>query len=132
MGVALLRAKTALDKVKAEGDEAIGVNIIARATEAPLRQLITNAAGDASIVVAKVLEQDGNAGYNVATDEYVDMLDAGVIDPTKVTRSALQHASSIAGLLLTTECLVTDIPEPEPAGGGHDHHGHGGGMPGMM
>jgi chaperonin GroEL len=130
-GVALLRAKSALLGLKVVGDEEIGVSIIARASEAPLRQLITNAAGDASIVVAKVLEQKGNIGYNVATDEYVDMLKAGVIDPTKVTRSALQHASSIAGLLLTTECLITDIPEPAAAsGGGHDHHG--GGMPGMM
>ena len=130
-GVALIRTKSVIDGLDVEGDEAVGASIISRASEAPLRQLITNAAGDPSIVVAKVKEQTGNQGFNVATDEYVDMLEAGVIDPTKVTRSALQHASSIAGLLLTTECLVTDIPEPpEPAAGHHDH-GHGG-MPGMM
>ena len=130
-GVALIRSKSVLEKLDVKGDEKIGASIISRASEAPLRQLIDNAAGDASIVVAKVKEQKGNQGFNVATDEYVDMLEAGVIDPTKVTRSALQHASSIAGLLLTTECLITDIPEPAaPAGGGHDH-GHGG-MPGMM
>ena len=133
-GVALIRTKSVIDGLKVDGDEAVGASIISRASEAPLRQLITNAAGDPSIVVAKVKEQKANEGFNVATDEYVDMLDAGVIDPTKVTRSALQHASSIAGLLLTTECLITDIPEPEPAGGGHDHGhgGMGGGMPGMM
>jgi chaperonin GroEL len=132
-GVALIRSLGVLDAIEGNEDEIIGVNIISRATEAPLRQLISNAAGDASIVVAKVKEQDGNAGYNVATGEYVDMLEAGVIDPTKVTRSALQHASSIAGLLLTTECLITDVPEPEAAGGGGHDHGHGGGgMPGMM
>ena len=132
-GVALIRSLDVLDAIEGNEDEVTGVSIIARATEAPLRQLIINAAGDASIVVAKVKEQDGNAGYNVATGEYVDMLEAGVIDPTKVTRSALQHASSIAGLLLTTECLITDIPEPEAAGGGGHDHGHGGGgMPGMM
>ena len=130
-GVALIRTMTVIDGLKVVGDEKVGAAIISRASEAPLRQLILNAAGDPSIVVAKVKEQTGNQGFNVATDEYVDMLEAGVIDPTKVTRSALQHASSIAGLLLTTECLITDIPEPEqPAAGGHDH-GHGG-MPGMM
>ena len=131
-GVALIRTMTVIDGLKVVGDEKVGAAIISRASEAPLRQLILNAAGDPSIVVAKVREQTGNQGFNVATDEYVDMLEAGVIDPTKVTRSALQHASSIAGLLLTTECLITDIPEPEAAGGGGHDHGHGGGMPGMM
>ena len=127
-GVAFIRAQGVIDALDLDGDEAIGASIIKRATEAPLRQLITNAAGDASIVVAKVREQDANGGYNVATSEYVDMIAAGVLDPTKVTRSALQHASSIAGLLLTTECIITDIKEEAPAGGG----GHGGGMPGGM
>ncbi|MCM8534318.1 MAG: chaperonin GroEL [Lentisphaeraceae bacterium] len=134
-GVALIRAKATLDGLDVAGDEKVGADIILRATEAPLRQLVTNAAGDASIVVAKVQEQKGNSGYNVATGEYVDMLEAGVLDPTKVTRSAIQHASSISGLLLTTECLITDIPEPPAAGGGGHDHGHGGmggGMPGMM
>ena len=133
-GVALIRAKKALESLELVGDEAVGSDILARAVEAPLRQLVINAAGEASIVVAKVTEGEGNMGYNVATGEYVDMLAAGVIDPKKVTRSALQHAGSISGLLLTTECLVTDIKEAAPAGG--DHHGGMpggmGGMPGMM
>ncbi|WDE97392.1 chaperonin GroEL [Lentisphaera profundi] len=135
-GVAYIRTQAAVAGIELKGDEAVGASIIARACEAPLRQLVDNAAGEASIVIAKVREGKGNYGFNVATDEYVDMLDAGVIDPTKVTRSALQHAGSISGLLLTTECLITDIKEEAPAGGG-DHHGGGmpggmGGMPGMM
>ena len=116
----------------ASGDEAIGVDIISRAVEAPLRQLVINAAGEASIVVAKVSEGSGSQGYNVATDEYVDLIEAGVIDPKKVTRSALQHAGSISGLLLTTECLVTDIKSEEPAMPGGGMPGGMGGMPGMM
>ena len=127
-GVAFIRAKKVLETLALEGDEAVGSDILARAVEAPLRQLVINAAGEASIVVAKVTEGEGNMGYNVATDEYVDMLAAGVIDPKKVTRSALQHAGSISGLLLTTECLVADIKEAAPMGGGD----HGGGMPGGM
>ena len=127
-GVALIRAKKALETLAVEGDEAVGADILARAVEAPLRQLVINAAGEASIVVAKVAEGEGNHGYNVATGDYVDLLEAGVIDPKKVTRSALQHAGSISGLLLTTECLVTDIKEAAPMGGGD----HGGGMPGGM
>ena len=119
-------------KVLSSGDEA-GASIIARALKLH-SSARRNAAGEASIVVAKVREGKGNDGYNVATEEYVDMLAAGVIDPKKVTRSALQHAGSISGLLLTTECLITDIKEEAPAGGGGDHHhgGMGGGMPGMM
>jgi len=131
-GVALIRAKVVLGDLDLEGDEKVGASIISRATEAPLRQLVDNAHGDASIVVAKVKEQEGNAGYNVATEEYVDMIEAGVLDPTKVTRSALQNASSIAGLLLTTECLITDIKEDSPAPAGGMPGGMGGGMPGMM
>ena len=128
-GVALIRAKTALETLDLVGDEALGAAIINKASESPLRQLVENAAEDASIVVAKVSEQSGNAGYNVATGEYVDMLEAGVLDPTKVTRSALQHAGSISGLLLTTECIITDIKEE---GGGAPMPPMGGGMPGMM
>ena len=136
-GVAYIRAQAVAAGIELSGDEAVGASIIARACEAPLRQLVNNAAGEASIVIAKVREGEGNYGFNVATDEYVDMLEAGVIDPKKVTRSALQHAGSISGLLLTTECLITDIKEEAPAGGGGDHHGGGmpggmGGMPGMM
>jgi len=127
-GCALLKARAAIDKLNLEGDQAIGAGIVAKACEAPLRQLVANAGEEGSIVVQEV---KGGKGYNVATGEFVDMVKAGIIDPKKVTRSALQHAASIAGLLLTTECMITDIPEPEPAGGGgHDHHG--GGMGGMM
>ncbi|MFC4992176.1 chaperonin GroEL [Rubritalea tangerina] len=115
-------------------DEKTGMGIVARAVESPLRQLAANAGLEGALIVDKVREADGNTGYNVATGEYVDLIEAGVVDPTKVTRSALQHACSIAGLLLTTECLVTDIPEPEvAAAGGHDHGMGGmGGMGGMM
>ena len=129
-GVALIRAKEALASLSLEGDEALGAAIIEKAIEAPLRQLVTNAAEDASIVVAKVAEQTGNAGYNVASGEYVDMFEAGVLDPTKVTRSALQNAGSISGLLLTTECLITDIKEE--GGAAPAMPPMGGGMPGMM
>ena len=120
-GVALLRCQPALEKMSAKGDESIGVQIINRALEAPLRQLVTNAGIDASIVVAEVKENKGSFGYNVATAQYTDLVKEGVIDPTKVTRLAIQNAASIAGLLLTTECMVTEIPEkekPMPAGGG--------------
>ena len=128
-GVALIRAQKALDKLDLQGDEKIGANIIRRAIEQPLRTLVENAGGEGSVVVNEVKSRKGNEGYNVATGEYVDLVKAGVVDPTKVTRSALQNAASISGLLLTTECVVTELPEkekPAPAGGGH-----GGGMGGM-
>jgi chaperonin GroEL len=125
-GVALLRASSVLADLEVGGDEAIGAEIVRRAVSEPLRQLAANAGLEGSVIVRDVLAKDGNYGFNVATDEYVDMLKAGVIDPTKVTRSALQNAASIAGLLITTECLITDIPEKEPAGGGGDPHHHGG------
>ncbi len=113
----------------AEGDEAIGANIIIRVLETPLRQLVANAGIDASIIVAEVKKAKGSFGYNVATGEYTDLIKDGIIDPTKVTRTAMQNAASIAGLLLTTECMVTDIPEKEKdAAPG----GHGGGMGGGM
>ena len=134
-GVALLRCQSVLDKFDAKGDEAIGVQIINRALEAPIRQLVANAGIDASIVVAEVKKNKGSLGYNVATAEYTDLIKDGVIDPTKVTRFAIQNAASIAGLLLTTECMVTDIPEkekPMPAGGGGGMGGMGGGMGGGM
>ena len=129
-GVALLRAQAALKDLKLEGDAQIGVEIIRRACEAPLRQLTENAAVDGSIVVQAVREGKGAFGYNVATGEYVDMLKAGIIDPTKVTRGALQNAASIAGLLLVTEAMVAELPKKEPPAppmGG----GMGGGMDGM-
>jgi chaperonin GroEL len=124
-GVALLRCGAAIDALKLEGDEQIGVEIVKRAIEAPLRALASNAGVEGSIIVQEVKRRKGNEGYNVATGEYEDLVKAGVVDPKKVTRSALQNAASIAGLLLTTECLITEVPEkekPAPAGG----HGHGG------
>jgi len=130
-GVALIRAQKALDSLNLDGDEAIGVGIVRRAVEAPLRQLTDNAGQEGALVVQEVKKRTGDAeGYNVATGQYEDLVKAGVVDPTKVTRSALQHAGSISGLLLTTEALITEIPEPEkPAPGGGD--GGMGGMGGM-
>lgn len=110
-GVAFLRGQLALDELKVEGDEAIGVNIVRKAVEAPLRQIVANAGGEGTLVVQEVKNGKGNYGYDVVTDQYVDMLEAGIIDPAKVTRYALQNAASIAGLLLTTECMIYDIPE---------------------
>jgi chaperonin GroEL len=129
-GVALIRCQKAIDSLKLEGDEKVGAQIIARAVEAPLRKLVDNAGLESALVIANVKKATGTNGYNVRTGEYVDMLKAGVVDPAKVTRSALQNAASIAGLLLTTDCMVTDIPEKkESCGCG----GHGqGGMDGMM
>jgi chaperonin GroEL len=125
-GVALLRAAQALDKVKVEGDEKIGVDIIRRACEEPVRQITGNAGYEGAIVIEKIrANKDSNFGFNAATSEYEDLVKAGVIDPTKVTRSALQHASSISALMLTTEAMICEIPEKKPAGG----HAHGG--PGM-
>jgi chaperonin GroEL len=114
-GVALLRCQDSLNSIKAEGDEAIGVDIVRRACSAPLRQLGDNAGVEGAIVVQEVRKQKGNNGYDVAKDEYCDMVKAGIIDPTKVTRTALQNAASIAALLLTTECMVAELPEKEKA-----------------
>ena len=134
-GVALIRAAKALNKVDVEGEELIGVDIVRRAITEPLRQLAANAGLEGAVIVKEVEGKKGNQGYDVASGKYVDMLAAGILDPTKVTRSALQNAASIAGLMLTTECLVTEIPEPEPpappAGGGDMGGGMGGGMGGM-
>ena len=123
-GVALLRTRPAIEKLQLEGDQQIGVSIISKAVEAPLRALAANAGLEGAVIVQEVLESKGNTGFNVATEKYEDLVKAGVVDPKKVTRTALQNAGSIAGLLLTTECLITEIPEkepPMPAGGGHDH-----------
>ena len=130
-GVAYLRAQKAIDALKLEGDEAVGAAIISRAIEAPLRKLVDNAGQEAALVIANVKKATGTNGYNVRTGEYGDLLKAGVVDPAKVTRSALQNAASIAGLLLTTDCMVTDIPEKKDACG---CGGHGGApdMGGMM
>jgi len=128
-GVALLRAKKVLAGIKTENaDEATGVQIVSRAVESPLRTIVENAGLEGSVVVAKVAEGSGDFGYNAKTDEYVDMLAAGIIDPKKVTRVALENAASVAGMILTTECALIDIKE-ENAGGGMPM---GGGMPGMM
>jgi chaperonin GroEL len=122
-GVAFLRAQKALDNVKdLEADEKVGVQIVRRAIEEPTRQLADNAGKEGALIVEEVKKRKGNEGYNVATDTYEDLVKAGVVDPTKVTRSALQNAASISGLLLTTEALVTEIPEkektpPMPGGG---------------
>ncbi|MBU4128564.1 chaperonin GroEL [bacterium] len=112
-GVALLRCIPSLDELKLEGDERIGVSIVKRALEEPIRQIVNNAGLEGSIVVQKVREEKTNVGYDVVADKYRDMLQAGVIDPTKVTRTALENAASIAALLITTEALITDIPEKE-------------------
>ena len=129
--VALLRTAKAIDALSLEGDEAVGAQIVRRAIEAPLRQLCANAGEEGALVVQKVLASKGGMGYNVATGQYEDLIKAGVVDPTKVTRSALQNAASVAGLLLTTECMITDLPEPKaPAAPGMD--GGMGGMGGMM
>ncbi len=132
-GVALLRCQKALDDVEATGDEAIGVDIIRRALEAPLRQLVLNAGKEAALVVEKVKGTKGSMGYNVATGEYVDLIKDGVLDPAKVARGALQNAASVASLLLTTECMVTEIPEKKDCNCGHGGAGAGmdGGMGGM-
>ena len=126
-GTALIRAQAALDDVSLEGDEATGVDLVRSAVEAPLRQLAANAGREGALIVEHVKNSEGSTGYDVAKDEYVDLIGQGVVDPTKVTRSALQNAASIAGLLLTTECVITDIPEDEaPEPHGHDHGGGGG------
>jgi chaperonin GroEL len=127
-GVALIRAQKALDNLKLEGDEAIGLAIIRRAIEAPLRQLADNAGQEGALIVQEVKKRKGNDGYNVATGEYEDLIKAGVVDPAKVTRAAIQHASSISGLLLTTEAVITELPEKEKPAAGGDAHGHGPGM----
>jgi chaperonin GroEL len=125
-GVALLRTAKAIDELELQGDEKIGAAIVRRAIEHPLKQLCANAGIDGGVVVKEVFSSKGAVGYNVATDKFEDLVKAGVVDPTKVTRTALQNAASIAGLLLTTECMITDIPEKEkapatPPGGGMDY-----------
>ena len=123
-GTALLRCAGAIDKLKLKGDEQIGVDIVRHAIESPLRELASNAGLEGAVVVQGVTERKGSTGYDVANEKYADLIKAGVVDPAKVTRSALQNAASIAALLLTTECLITDVPEDEkPAAPdhGHDH-----------
>ena len=129
-GVALLRAKAAVAKLKSDNaDEQAGINIVLKALEAPIRQIVENAGVEGSIVVGKILENSSQTyGFNAQTDEYVDMIEAGIVDPAKVVRTALQDAASVAGLLITTEAMVAELPKDKPAmpmGGG------GGGMGGM-
>ncbi|MEY2562801.1 MAG: chaperonin GroEL [Verrucomicrobiota bacterium] len=132
-GVALIRAQRALDKLELEGDEKVGAAIIRRAVEAPLRTLADNAGQEGALIVQEVKKRKGNEGYNVATGNYEDLVKAGVVDPTKVTRSALQNAASISGLLLTTEAVITEAPEKDKGGaGGGMPPGMGGGMGGGM
>jgi chaperonin GroEL len=123
-GVALLQSGKALDKLKIDGDEAIGINIIRKAIEAPIRTIAENAGVEGSVVVEKIKTNKPGIGFNAATLEYEDLAKAGIVDPTKVVRQALQNASSISGLLLTTEAIVAEIPEPEDEGHGHGHHHH--------
>ena len=130
-GVALLRAKAAVAKLKSSvADEQAGINIVLKALEAPIRQIVDNAGGEGSIVVGKITENPSMTyGFNAQTDEYVDMIAAGIVDPAKVVRTALQDAASVAGLLITTEAMVAELPKDKPAmpmGGGG-----GGGMGGM-
>ncbi len=128
-GVALVRAKSVLEKITTENlDEVTGIQIVARAIESPLRTIVENAGGEGSVVVSKVMEGKGSFGYDAKTETYVDMLKAGIIDPKKVTRIAIENAASVAGMILTTECALIDIKEDTPAMPG----GMGGGMPGMM
>ena len=130
-GVALVRGLEAVRKLKgANEDQNHGISIAARAMEAPLREIATNSGDEPSVVLNKVYEGSGNYGYNAATGEYGDMVEMGILDPTKVTRYALQNAASIAGLMITTECMVAELPKKEAAGG-HAGHDHGGGMGGM-
>jgi chaperonin GroEL len=131
-GVALLRAKQAVgDKVKGDNaDQDAGIKLVLKAIEAPLREIVNNAGGEASVVVNAVLAGKGNYGFNAANDTYGDMLELGILDPTKVTRTALQHASSVAGLAITTEAIIAELPKKDE---GHSHGGGGmgGGMGGM-
>ena len=127
-GVALLRARNVLAKIKpTNADEATGIQIVFKAVEAPLRTIVENAGGEGSVVIAKVLDGRNSIGYNAKTEQYVDMFRAGIIDPKKVTRVALENAASVAGMILTTECALVDIKEDTPA-----MPPMGGGMPGMM
>jgi len=131
-GVALIRAISSLKSLKGDNsDQDVGINICKRALEEPLRQIVSNGGGEASVVLNEVLKGKANFGYNATTEKYGDMLKMGILDPTKVTRAALQHAASISGLMITTEAMVTDMPQ-DSAPAMPDMGGMGGGMPGMM
>jgi chaperonin GroEL len=132
-GVALIRVMQHLKTLKGDNEaQTVGIQLIARALEAPLRQIVANAGYESSVVLNKVVESKGNTGFNAATGEYGDMLEMGILDPTKVTRTALQQAASVSGMMITTECMISDLPKEESAGGGHGDMGGMGGMGGMM
>ena len=133
-GVALIRAVAAITDLEgANDDQNVGINILRRAVEEPLRQIVTNAGGDASVVLNAISEVEGNYGFNAAVDEYGDMVKFGIIDPTKVTRLALQNAASVSGLLLTTEAMIAEAPKEEAAAPAMPPDMGGmGGMGGMM
>ncbi|PXA10195.1 molecular chaperone GroEL, partial [Staphylococcus pseudintermedius] len=126
-GTALMNIFKDVQAIEAEGDEATGVNIVLKALQAPVRQIAENAGLEGSVIVERMKNAEPGIGYNAATDEWVNMLEAGIVDPTKVTRSALQHAASVAAMFLTTEAVVANIPEDK----GNDMPQMGG-MPGMM
>ncbi|NOS95838.1 MAG: chaperonin GroEL, partial [Methylotenera sp.] len=131
-GVALIRARAAIAKVKGDNhDQDAGVKIVLRAVEEPLRQIVQNAGVEPSVVVNNVEAGKGNYGYNAANETYGDMIEMGILDPTKVTRSALQNAASVAGLMLTTDCMVAELPKEDAPAMGGDMGGMGG-MGGMM
>jgi chaperonin GroEL len=132
-GVALLRAKQAVGDIKgANADQDAGIKLVMKAIEAPLREIVYNAGGEASVVVAAVLAGKGNYGFNAANDTYGDMIEMGILDPTKVTRTALQNAASVASLMLTTECMIAESPKADGGGmGGGMGGGDMGGMGGM-
>jgi chaperonin GroEL len=130
-GVALVRALQAIKDIKSDNhDQDVGVNIARRAMEEPLRQIVANAGGEPSVILNKVAEGEGNFGFNASTDEYGDMVAMGILDPTKVTRTALQNAASVAGLMITTEAMVAEMPKEE--GPAMPDMGGMGGMGGMM
>jgi chaperonin GroEL len=132
-GVALVRALNSLEKIKGDNDDQnVGVNIAKKAFEAPLRQIVTNAGEEASVIISKVREGKDAFGFNAANGDYGDMIEMGILDPAKVTRTALQAAGSIAGMMITTEAMVTELPKDEPAAPAMPDMGGMGGMPGMM
>jgi chaperonin GroEL len=131
--VALVRALQAISELKGDNaDQDVGIALLRRAVEAPLRQIVSNAGGEPSVVVDKVKQGSGNFGFNAATDTYGDMIEMGILDPAKVTRSALQAAASIGSLMITTEAMIAEVVEDKPAGGGMPDMGGMGGMGGMM
>ncbi|EMK2704184.1 chaperonin GroEL, partial [Providencia rettgeri] len=132
-GTALVRVAAKLEGLKGDNeDQTVGIRVALRAMESPMRQIVTNAGEEASVVVNKVKSGQGNEGYNAATDAYGDMIDMGILDPTKVTRSALQFAASIAGLMITTEAMITELPKSDAPDLGAAGMGGMGGMGGMM